>query len=116
SCPFGYNGPRNLDTGMRTLLHKFDQAMDAAAYRDALELLVLSDDAHWHPMRRVQVAALRLNPGIGHDPKTVPLEQHRQHHFHLLEREFCSDTSVWPGGERQILVRRSAERCPALRL
>src|SRR5437588_4702681 len=90
--------------------------MDTAAYRDALKPTVLGDDAHWHTMRRVQVAALRLNPGIRHDRNTVPLEQHRQHHLHLLWREFRSDTSVWPGGERQILVRRSAERCPAFRL
>src|SRR6266566_404159 len=101
---------------LRTLLPKFDQAMDAAAYRDALELLVLLEDAHWHPMRRVQVAALGLNPGIGHDRQTGTLEQHCQHHFHLLEREFRSETSVWSGGERQILVRRSAERCPTFRL
>ncbi|MBO0793972.1 MAG: hypothetical protein J2P36_23890 [Ktedonobacteraceae bacterium] len=47
--------------------------MDAAAYRDALKPPVLGNDTHWHPLRRVQIAALRLNPGIRRDRQETPL-------------------------------------------
>jgi len=97
------------------LLREVDQLGNGAAYWHALKLAVLREDARWHAVGGPH-GDVCGDAGVGDDREAVALEQHGQHHFHLLRGKACPDAHMASRAERQVFVGRAIKRGPALRL